>query len=172
MPTKLVGFDLREPTGHQGGKPRAIARLRELFPYETVVMVGDGITDLEAVQDLRYSIRLVGPHGEENDPGIDTFLLRVEKDRAPILRVVTPSVQVERTARGVRDIVTQCRTASRRLGLGQALEVRIEGDFGTLMVAPGEVGSGALWCASPPTHRHEEALRDLAAIAGQAEVRA
>lgn len=36
MPTKLCGFDLREPTGHQGGKPRAIARLREIFPYETV----------------------------------------------------------------------------------------------------------------------------------------
>ncbi|KAL4436899.1 hypothetical protein ABPG75_004038 [Micractinium tetrahymenae] len=51
MPTKLVGFDLREPTGHQGGKPRAIAELRRMFPYETVVMVGDGITDLEAVQE-------------------------------------------------------------------------------------------------------------------------
>lgn len=51
MPTKLVGFDLRELTGHQGGKPRAIAELRRLFPYETVVMVGDGITDLEAVQE-------------------------------------------------------------------------------------------------------------------------
>ncbi|PSC74868.1 glycerol-3-phosphate dehydrogenase [Micractinium conductrix] len=50
MPTKLVGFDVREPTGHQGGKPRAIAELRRMFPYETVVMVGDGITDLEAVQ--------------------------------------------------------------------------------------------------------------------------
>jgi len=31
MPTKLVGFDLREPTGHQGGKPRAIAALRALY---------------------------------------------------------------------------------------------------------------------------------------------
>lgn len=36
MPTKLVGFDVREPTGHQGGKPRAIAELRRMFPYETV----------------------------------------------------------------------------------------------------------------------------------------
>ncbi len=39
MPTKLSGFDLREPTAHQGGKPQAIAQLREMFPYETVVMV-------------------------------------------------------------------------------------------------------------------------------------
>lgn len=60
MPTKLVGFDLREPTGHQGGKPRAIARLRELFPYETVVMVGDGITDLEAVQESGGADMFVG----------------------------------------------------------------------------------------------------------------
>ena len=109
MPTKLGGFDLREPTGHQGGKPRAIARLREIFPYETVsrtacqpaqsiasrwstlppascqmawvwraractsgrcctavlvllqiVMVGDGITDLEAVQESGGADMFVG----------------------------------------------------------------------------------------------------------------
>lgn len=36
VPTKLVGFDTRELTAHQGGKPQAIARLREMFPYETV----------------------------------------------------------------------------------------------------------------------------------------
>lgn len=50
MPTKLVGFDERELTGHGMGKPRVIEKLRSLYPYETVVMVGDGITDLEAVQ--------------------------------------------------------------------------------------------------------------------------
>eukprot|EP01026_Neomeris_dumetosa_P006167 TRINITY_DN1194_c0_g1_i4.p1 TRINITY_DN1194_c0_g1~~TRINITY_DN1194_c0_g1_i4.p1 ORF type:complete len:652 (+),score=126.25 TRINITY_DN1194_c0_g1_i4:73-2028(+) len=50
LPTKLVGFDEREPTAHNKGKPLAIAQLRELHPYSVVVMVGDGITDLEAVQ--------------------------------------------------------------------------------------------------------------------------
>lgn len=60
MPTKLVGFDLRELTGHQGGKPRAIAKLRQLYPYETVVMVGDGITDLEAVQETGGADMFVG----------------------------------------------------------------------------------------------------------------
>lgn len=50
MPTKLVGFDLREPTAHRHGKPQAISQLRHMFPYDTVVMVGDGITDLEAVE--------------------------------------------------------------------------------------------------------------------------
>lgn len=39
-PPLQVGFDTREPTAHQLGKPQAIARLRELYPYDTVVMVG------------------------------------------------------------------------------------------------------------------------------------
>ena len=46
----LVGFDDREATAHQFGKPKAIAKLREMFPYENIVMIGDGVTDLEAVQ--------------------------------------------------------------------------------------------------------------------------
>ncbi|KAG2432760.1 hypothetical protein HYH02_012893 [Chlamydomonas schloesseri] len=50
MPTKLVGFDISEPTARNQGKPEAIARIRETNPYNTVVMIGDGITDLEAVQ--------------------------------------------------------------------------------------------------------------------------
>eukprot|EP00884_Botryococcus_braunii_P018008 jgi/Botrbrau1/4891/Bobra.118_1s0005.1 len=50
LPTKLVGFDPREDVAHQGGKPAAISRLRNMYPYETIAMVGDGITDLEAVQ--------------------------------------------------------------------------------------------------------------------------
>lgn len=49
-PSKLVGFDTSEPTAHNRGKPEAIARLRQRFPYSGVVMIGDGITDLEAVQ--------------------------------------------------------------------------------------------------------------------------
>lgn len=41
---KLVGFDLKEPTAHQRGKVDAIAKLRQTFPYETIIMIGDGIT--------------------------------------------------------------------------------------------------------------------------------
>ncbi|GFH06444.1 phosphoserine phosphatase, chloroplastic, partial [Haematococcus lacustris] len=49
-PTRLVGFDIKEPTAHNQGKPQAIARIRQKYPYNNVVMIGDGITDLEAVQ--------------------------------------------------------------------------------------------------------------------------
>jgi phosphoglycolate phosphatase-like HAD superfamily hydrolase len=45
-----VGFDASEPTAHNRGKPQAIARIRQRNPYNTVVMIGDGITDLEAVE--------------------------------------------------------------------------------------------------------------------------
>ena len=33
------------------GKPEAIRRTREMNPYNTVIMIGDGITDIEAVQE-------------------------------------------------------------------------------------------------------------------------
>lgn len=52
-PSRLVGFDSSEPTAHNRGKPTAIARIRQRNPYNTIIMVGDGITDLEAVQVRR-----------------------------------------------------------------------------------------------------------------------
>jgi hypothetical protein len=45
--TRLAGFDLAEPTARNQGKPAAIRLIRRRNPYSTVVMVGDGITDLE-----------------------------------------------------------------------------------------------------------------------------
>lgn len=50
---KLAGFDEREVTGHQFGKPKAIKKLRDANPYRCIVMIGDGITDLEAVQAVQ-----------------------------------------------------------------------------------------------------------------------
>lgn len=38
LPTKFAGFDLNEPTAHQGGKPAAIAKLRNRHPYDTIAM--------------------------------------------------------------------------------------------------------------------------------------
>ncbi|KAI7839328.1 hypothetical protein COHA_006919 [Chlorella ohadii] len=93
MPTKLVGFDLREPTGHQGGKPRAIAALRALYPYETVVMVGDGITDLEAVQESGGADMFVGFGGIVERPVVkasaDWFVTSLDalRDALPRYRV-------------------------------------------------------------------------------------
>lgn len=71
----------------------------------------------------------------------------------------------ERAARAVREIVHASRTAARRLGLGQAAEVCIEGDFGTCLVKSGGTGSSALWSVGPIRGAHEQILADLAGTA-------
>jgi phosphoserine phosphatase len=45
-----AGFDVEEFTSHSGGKAEACKYLKAKFDYSTVVMVGDGATDLEARQ--------------------------------------------------------------------------------------------------------------------------
>jgi glycerol-3-phosphate dehydrogenase (NAD+) len=60
---RVRGFDPKEPTSHEMGKPEAIRRIREMNPYNTVVMVGDGITDLEAVQETGGADLFVGYGG-------------------------------------------------------------------------------------------------------------
>ena len=42
------GFDPSEPTSRDGGKPAVIQSLKDAHGYETVVMVGDGATDMQA----------------------------------------------------------------------------------------------------------------------------
>lgn len=59
----MRGFDPKEPTSHDGGKPEAIRKIREMKPFQTVVMVGDGITDLEAVQETGGADLFVGYGG-------------------------------------------------------------------------------------------------------------
>lgn len=43
-----AGFDKSRPTSNQDGKSRVIARLRQTRGYKNIVMIGDGVTDLEA----------------------------------------------------------------------------------------------------------------------------
>ena len=47
----LKTYDAEEPTNRKGGKLEAIRRIREMQGVQTVVMVGDGSTDLEAAQE-------------------------------------------------------------------------------------------------------------------------
>mmetsp|Transcript_25433 Transcript_25433/g.55213 ORF Transcript_25433/g.55213 Transcript_25433/m.55213 type:complete len:677 (-) Transcript_25433:1350-3380(-) len=62
-PTRLVGFDDAQPTAYNHGKVRAIATIRSLHPYNNVVMIGDGITDLEAVQSSEGADLFIGYGG-------------------------------------------------------------------------------------------------------------
>lgn len=44
----FLGFDAQEPTSKDGGKPAVIQRLKDAHGYKTIVMVGDGATDMQA----------------------------------------------------------------------------------------------------------------------------
>jgi hypothetical protein len=52
MPTKLVGFDVSEPTAHNQGKPAAIARIRQKQPYQSIVMIGGALTEGSVLHTL------------------------------------------------------------------------------------------------------------------------
>ncbi|MHC4957060.1 MAG: hypothetical protein ACYTGN_01695 [Planctomycetota bacterium] len=71
-------------------KPGAVASREETTTFS-----------LEAKKDLRYSVSLTGDNGEQNDPTADSFVLRVLKDQAPVLRVRTPSTREQRAEGGV-----------------------------------------------------------------------
>jgi len=45
---EYAGFDENQMTSRTGGKGAVVRNLKEKHGYETVVMVGDGITDWEA----------------------------------------------------------------------------------------------------------------------------
>ncbi|XP_061682533.1 phosphoserine phosphatase isoform X1 [Syngnathoides biaculeatus] len=45
---EYAGFDESQPTAESGGKGKVISMLKEKYGFKTVVMVGDGATDLEA----------------------------------------------------------------------------------------------------------------------------
>lgn len=47
---EFLGFDTSEPTSRSGGKALAVQKIREAHHYKTLVMIGDGATDLEARQ--------------------------------------------------------------------------------------------------------------------------
>ena len=171
---------------------RALARLLELCPgdphlearFRTVLTLSETSRSVDqALRDVEKSGRFADEESEADRgstsgsvrPMLQLLARESGVQAAFYVRGATALVQgpkgatAERTARGVREIVGSCRTAARRLGLGQAHEVRIEGDFGTLLVAPGELGAAALWCVADVTRRHEEGLRELAGAAGRAE---
>ncbi|XP_015079694.1 phosphoserine phosphatase, chloroplastic isoform X2 [Solanum pennellii] len=45
---EYVGFDKNEPTSRRGGKATAVQQIRKAHGYKSLVMIGDGATDLEA----------------------------------------------------------------------------------------------------------------------------
>lgn len=48
VPGEYAGFDETQPTAESGGKGKVISMLKEQYGFKTLVMIGDGATDLEA----------------------------------------------------------------------------------------------------------------------------
>jgi len=71
----------------------------------------------------------------------------------------------ERHARVVKSIMGTSRTSGRRLGLGQVQRVVLEGDFGTLAVAPGEMDAGAIWSDGQSSAALLETLEGITGLA-------
>ncbi len=93
-----------------------------------------------------------------NDSGVQAALFT----RGSTALVQGPrGATAERTARAVREVVQQSRNTARRLGLGQAHEIRLDGSFGSLLVVPGDQGSGAVWRRGPVAPVHVQELQSL-----------
>lgn len=75
----------------------------------------------------------------------------------------------ERTARAVHQILKGSRSTARKLGLGQIVEIMLEGDYGVLSIAPGEQDAGAVWSAGPLGPAREQALLGLAGLDADTE---
>lgn len=167
---------------------RLAARLLELVPgdpalearFRTLITLAESAPTVDqALRDVERSGRLADDDEASSDIGpehgsVRPLLQQLQESpgvsAAVYVRGGTALVQgpkgatAERTARAVRESIQRTRGASRRIGLGQPIEVRLEGDFGTLLLAPGELGAGALWTTQPPSRRDERTLFALAGI--------
>lgn len=47
-----IGFDASYPTTYNGGKPEIIRHLKQTYQPERIVMVGDGVSDLETKSEV------------------------------------------------------------------------------------------------------------------------
>jgi len=70
-----AGFDETEPTSHDGGKPAVLKLLKKERGYKTMLMVGDGATDLQARPPAKAFIGFGGVKVREKvKAGADWFV--------------------------------------------------------------------------------------------------
>ena len=165
---------------------KTLARLLELRPgdpslearFRTVIARGDETRTIEqALHDVEMTGLLeddapVEDRAEGNTSGVRPVLQKMTDGEgiqaAFFVRGGTALVQgpkgatAERCARAMRDMIQATRSAARRMGLGQATELMIEGDFGHVVCVPRETGSAALWADRTISSREQDLLRDLA----------
>lgn len=155
------------------GEPAAEARYRALQQD-----AGQPSPSLaQALRDVEKSGRLVDDGQPEKAPAAAARDLRPALQRlaadpkvhaALYVRGSTALVQgpkgvtAERTARAARALSSSARSLARRMGLGRLEALSIEGEFGTLWMATGEMDAGALWCSGAPSAAQKQALLAMA----------
>ncbi len=167
----------------------SIARMLELFPgdpalearFRTVASLAETAPSLDqALREVERTGAFVDDESEAETqvgsrsirPLLQATAAEEGVNGAFYVRGGTALVQgpkgatAERYARGLRELVGGGRGAARRLGLGQPVEVLLEGNFGSLYIRPGTVGAAALWTSDRPTRKHQGALTELAAFEG------
>eukprot|EP01135_Chromosphaera_perkinsii_P006559 Nk52_evm1s545 gene=Nk52_evmTU1s545 len=69
------GFDENEPTSRSGGKPKVIRTLKDRHGYKKIIIIGDGVTDMEARPPADLFIGFGGNVVREKvKAGADVFL--------------------------------------------------------------------------------------------------
>ena len=140
---------------------KASIKLGDAEPVPMTAEAPDQYTmALQCGKDLRYSFRLRGPNGEENNSNADAFIIRVMKDQAPVVRVRTPVPRTERVAAGVVLIAFHARDDYKVTGVRLHYTIN-EGE--TRVVALGESGGAGLRLIES-AQRTPDSLLALAAI--------
>jgi tetratricopeptide (TPR) repeat protein len=166
------------------GNPKLEARFRRLTS-----MAQNAVSLDQALRQVERTGQLVDDDGEsENDvvkaktvyirPRLEAMSTEDGIKSAIYVRGSTALVQgqrgatAERQARATREIAQQSRIAARRIGLGQAFEVALEGEFGNFTVALGDLAAAALWSDKPIQAAQQRGLLEVAGLSGETEEKA
>lgn len=190
-PLRLL-LDLASRSGAWQDARRTLARLLELHPgdpalearFRTVLALADKAPGRDrALLEVERTGRLVDeepsrePAAAPGDvrPRLAELVAEDDVRAAFYVRGGTALVQgprgatAEREARAVREIAAATRAAARRLGLGRASDLVVEGPFGALVARLDEVGAAAAWCTGAPGRRTLAALAEIAGAATREE---
>lgn len=159
------------------GEPRHEARYRAVATRaDRAPSVDQALRQVEkvgALFDDQPHAPLSGPSNGTIRPRLQALQAEDGVQAAIYVRGATALVQgpkgatAERHARAMREVVQKSAAAARKLGLGQANEIQLEGDFGRLLVMPSEHASAGLWLHREPDERQRRALVDLAGLAAE-----
>lgn len=186
-------FEIARRCGAWEDARRALARLLELMPgnpllearFRRVLANCAHSKPLQrALVDVERSGQFLDDEPEEAGsfdreslrPALKRLASSPEVHVAFFLRGNTALVQgargptADRTARAVREVLQVSQASARRMALGRALEIRVEGSFGALTLKPGSRGASAAWTSNRPQGEVRAMLDELSGEGHREEV--